>query len=155
MDIATDIVGALAPGVALTSGIFYSNGLHARLNVLTTRVRDLTREARTLGGDPANSRRIASIRRQVELLVRRVNLIQRAVLSSYVGLVLFIATIVLLLSVGIVEPRVNLTPLADAIFGGGLLALAYAMLLTIREMDLSNRTLAEDISTSFPGPPAP
>lgn len=150
MNLATDIVAALAPGVALTSGIFYSNGLHARLNILTTRVRDLNREARALGADVQHERRMGSIRRQVQLLLRRVGLIQRAVLLSYVGLVLFICTIVLLLTLGVLEPRTDLSPVVDALFGGGLVALAAAMVLTILEMDLSNRTLEEDMSTSFP-----
>jgi hypothetical protein len=150
VNIATDIVGALAPGVALTSGIFYSNGLHNRLNVLTTRVRDLNREARGTGAAAPNLPRLASIRRQVQLLLARVVLIQRAILLSYVGLLLFIVTTVLLLSVGIFEPHMDLSPVADAVFGGGLLALACAMVFTVLEMDLSNRTLADDTSSSFP-----
>jgi hypothetical protein len=147
VNVATDIVGALAPGVALTSGIFYANGLHVRLNVLTARVRDLNREARLLGADELQRR--ASIRRQVDLFLRRVRIVQRAVVASYVGLVLYIGTILLLLAVGIVEPGVDLAPVADALFGAGLLAVACAIVLSIVEMDLSNRTLAEDIATSF------
>ncbi len=139
------IVTALAPAAGLTSGIFLANGLAVRFGQISSRVRELNREARTLtDGD-----RLASVRRQVDLLVRRAHLVQRSILVAFAGLFALILTILALLLDSFFELR---TPpaLAFGAFSVGLLLFGAALVISFTELSLSTRTLNEDVRTSFP-----
>lgn len=146
----SSIVNALAPGIALTSGIFYNNGLQTRLNLITGRARELNREARELKKDPDYDReRMKSIQLQVQMLTERARVIQRAALAAHGASVLFLATILTILILGLVE-RMQLQWIPVVLFSLGLGGLGYAMFLAISEMSLSIRTLFEDVRTSYP-----
>lgn len=142
------IVNALAPGVALTSGIFYASGLQARFSQISQRVRDLNKEARGLSAGT----RLESVRWQVELLTKRAHVVQRAILVQYAALLSFISTILILLLGGYFGAA-WLLYVGFATFSAGLIAMASAFVLSTTELTLSNRTLVEDVRTSFPPPP--
>lgn len=147
MPVAVDaIVHSLAPGIALTSGIFFANGLQTRYSLVTTRVRALNAEARALKPDEAARRK--SLRWQVALLTRRTRVTHKAILTAYAGLLAYTATIVLLLaSTFLALPY--LTLLTYLLFGTGLACVGFAMLLSLSELRLSHDTLVEDVRSSF------
>jgi hypothetical protein len=140
------IVSALAPGVALTSAIFYANGLATRFGQISVRVRDLNREARSLA--PGPSPRYESIRWQVQLLTRRARILQRAIISAYLALLALILTTVLLLVTSYLGlERALFLPFGT--FSVGLALLAVAMVISLTELSLSSRTLVEDVRSTF------
>ena len=133
---AASIVNALAPGIALTSGIFYNSGLQIRLNLITGRARDLNREARALLAQPDHDRkRLESVRLQVDMLWTRAKVIQRSALAAHAALVCFLATIMSLLILGLFD-RTDVQWLPVILFTCGLGSLGYAMFLAIGEMSL-------------------
>lgn len=150
------ILQSLAPGVALTSVIFYSTGLQNRFLYVASRARDLNKEARQLVTEGAERHhdRLASLRWQVEALTKRAEIVRRTILISYGALFCFILTILQLLIAGILPDRVPAaapTALPALTFGLGFVALGVATLHSSAEMLLSVRTLHEDVRTSFPG----
>lgn len=142
------IVNALAPGVALTSGIFYASGLQTRFSQISQRVRDLNKEARASSA----GERLESVRWQVTLLTKRAHVVQRAILVQYAALLSFISTILILLLGGYFGAT-WLLYVGFATFSVGLIAMASAFVLSTTELSLSNKTLVEDVRTSFPNPP--
>lgn len=146
----SDIASALAPGIALTSVIFYNTSLQNRFTYISSRIRDLNREARDLAerGTPRAAARLRSVHAQVALFTRRSLAIRRCILIVYGGFFCFIVTILMLLvSRGKADSFLGFLPLTA--FALGLLALACAVLISIREMSLSHRTLLLDIADSF------
>lgn len=156
------ITQSLAPGVALTSVIFYNTSLQNRFIYITGRIRELNREARALGveleqapsaAEPASRerhvQRLSSVRWQVNLMNRRALLVRRTILTAYVGFGSFIATMLMLLlqGTGFLGSGGRL-PMV--FFTTGLLSLSVATLLSTSEMYLSHRTVVEDIRSSFP-----
>lgn len=141
MSISDAILHALAPGIALNSAIFYNSSLQNRFLYITLRARELNREARELA-DGQEPERLASIHRQVTAMTGRARRVRRAVVVVYTSLCSFILTILLLL-LGLELPAV-------LIFGLGFACLATATLISMGEMALSQRTLDEDISSSYP-----
>lgn len=146
------IMGALAPGVALSSGVLFSSTLQARYLALAQGARELNAEARqhVLEHGPELDLRMRSVRRQVEALAKRCEVIRRTVVAVNGGMFGFIVTILLLFLEG-VFPGVMPKSLPLATFGGGLVVLAIACLSTAGELAISQRTLWEDIRTSFDG----
>jgi hypothetical protein len=152
------ILQSLAPGVALTSVIFYNTSLQNRMVFIIGHLRALNSEARRLQAeDPiSHGARIRSIRWQVDVLTRRVRIIRHAVLIVYASLFFFLLTILELLAIGTLRtPSLNPFPLAT--FVGGFLALGIATLVSSGEMTLAQRTIMEDIRSSYGPdfPPAP
>ncbi len=146
------IAQALAPGIALTSVIFYNTGLQGRFLYITGRTRELNREARELmARDDERSRaRIASIHWQVTFMARRAESIRRTILIVYLGFFCFILTILqLLLQELLPLPRFVAVPIVS--FALGFVAMAIATISTTRELYLSQRTLQEDIRSTFVG----
>lgn len=143
------IANSLAPGLALSSGIIFANSLLTRTSVVSSRVRDLNKEARALrASSPVNEARLACIRLQVDLLLRRARIIQRAVLCSFAGVVCFITTILELLLFGFINVGAD-TAVAPVTFAAGLVSVGAAMLLSFSEMTLSSDTLEMDIESSL------
>ena len=88
------IAHSLAPGIALTSVIFFNTSLLNRFAYVTGRVRELTREARELRRatrDSPDHARLRSIRAQVDALIVRARMIRRTIMLVYVSLLSFIA----------------------------------------------------------------
>src|SRR5438552_2994910 len=83
------IPAALAPGVALTSAVIYWANVQSRLDALSSRVRALNAELRTLvGGSP----RATSIEAQVAMLASRSRVLHVGVVLSVVALVGFLGS---------------------------------------------------------------
>ena len=148
--ISDAILHALAPGIALNSAIFYNSSLQNRFLYITARCRELNAEARKLHGQtdaPALSR-LASIRRQVAAMTGRARTVRRAIVLVYSGLCCFILTILTLLAAAVAGVSAGQV-FAVAVFGLGFLLVATASLVSIGEMALSQRTLDEDIRSTF------
>lgn len=146
------IMQALAPGVALTSMIFYYGNLQSRMIFTVETIRSLNREARQLqAGDPADGEsRIESIRWQVEFLSRRFRNIHHAMLLVYGGFGSFIVTIVALLAAGVFfVPALN--ALAIFTFTLGFVCMGAATLISSQELRLAQMTIMEDIGSSYSG----
>lgn len=143
-----DITRALAPGIALTSIIFYNTSLQNRFTYISSRIRDLNREARELRDTDKDADRLRSVRWQVDLFTRRSLLMRRAILVLYFGFFCFILTILALLALG--DDGDRALPLVP--FTLGFCALALATLMSQREMYLSHRTLLEDTRSSWSPP---
>jgi hypothetical protein len=148
--ISDAILHALAPGIALNSAIFYNSSLQGRFLYITARARDLNKEAREYvragHDDPL---RMSSLRMQVMALTGRAHQIRRAILVVYCSLCCFILTILALLG-GAVSPVPGNDVLALIVFGLGFILMGCSTLLSLREMAMSQRTLDEDIRSSFP-----
>lgn len=151
------ISAAVAPGVALTSSIFFTSGLQARFTTITGRVRDLNREARSLvaHSPPAGStegrgldERLPSIRRQVERLLLRVALVHRAILLAYLGTLAFAITMMVLLVEGIFSLSIG-GPASVLFFAAGLGTMVVAVATSVREVALARTTVEEDTRSSF------
>lgn len=146
----TDLITqSLAPGIALTSVIFYNTSLQNRFVYITGRIRELNREARGLRDDPTAAERLASIRWQVDLMSRRSLVVRRTVLTVYGGFLCFISTILLLLLLAVV-PAPALLHLPTIVFAAGFVMLVAAAAQSSVEMYLSHRTIVEDIRSSLP-----
>lgn len=146
---ASVIMQALAPGVALTSMIFYYGNLQQRLFFTVSTIRRLNEEARQLRAEGGRQKgRMESIRRQVEMLIRRLRDIRHAVLFVYVGFFSQILTILCLLGFGFFdEGRFDLVPLLS--FGVGFLCMAIATLISSRELALAQKTILDDVDSSY------
>ena len=153
------IAQALAPGVALTSIIFYNTSLQNRFVYITGRVRELNREARGLRQESPerNAERIRSLRWQVTVMTRRALLIRRAILTLYAGFLSFVLTILFLAAAALTQAG-GFRAASLVSFASGFVGLIGAALLSIVEMYLGQSTVLEDIRTSYaseaPEPPA-
>lgn len=148
--LAEAILGALAPGVALSSGVLLSSTLQSRYLALAQGARELNTEARLhfANHGSALEPRMVSVRGQVEALAKRCEVIRRTVVAVNGGMFGFIVTILLLFLEGVFPGAMpKFLPLAT--FGGGLVVLALACLSAAGELAISQRTLWEDIRTSF------
>lgn len=144
------IAVSLAPGIGLNAVIFYNTSLQNRFIYITGRTREVNREARTLrdATDALSRERLASLRFQVDLLSRRSQIIRRSILVVYLALIGLVLTILELLVLAAAHvPGLELAALGT--FGLALVAMSIATLLSWSETYLSQRTILEDIRTSF------
>jgi len=145
------IARSLAPGIAMTSAIFFNAGQLGRFTYVTGRVRELTREARELGRlppGPGDRERFASIQAQVSALAARATMIRRTIALVYISLVSFITSILLLLGYALFEIR-TATGLPIVAFAAGLVMFALATTRAVAEVALSYRTVEEEIRSSL------
>ncbi len=153
--VLTDYIArSLAPGIGLTAVMFYNGQLQNRMTYITGRLRDLNREGRNLRlqavseGDSERDTRLGSIRRQVDMLLRRAHMIRRTILTVYLALMFYILTIIGLLTLAVFEVRsADVVPVTT--FAMAFLCLAAAGLQSINEMFLSLTTIREDTRSSL------
>jgi VIT1/CCC1 family predicted Fe2+/Mn2+ transporter len=144
------IAHSLAPGIALTSVIFFNTSLLNRFAYVTGRVRELTRESRELRRttrDSPDHARLRSIRAQVDALIVRARMIRRTIMLVYVSLLSFISSILLLLTFALF----GITSAADLpiiAFAAGLIIFALAASRGIAEIALSYHTIEEEARNS-------
>ena len=153
MPLTEYIARSLAPGIGLTSVMFYSQQLQNRMIYITGRLRDLNGEARELRARPQEESgevadRMASVRKQIEMLLRRAMMIRRTLLTAYLALMFFVFTIISLLTLAVFEVR-TLDVIPVTTFAVGFLCMALAAIQSIREMFLSLRTIREDTRSSL------
>lgn len=154
MAVLTDlIVSSLAPGVALTSVIFYNTSLQNRFIYITGRTRELNKEARALRheGRARHQARLTSIAWQVTLLMRRSRIIRHAVLITYGALISFIVTILLLLTIGALKAT-HLAAMPTTTFALGFVLLASSAIYSGWEMALGQSSIVEDTRSSLQDP---
>jgi hypothetical protein len=150
MNVDTNVImQALAPGVALTSMIFYYGNLQSRMVFTVETIRALNREARELQAPGAirDDARVDSIRWQVEFLARRFRNIHQAMLLVYGGFGSLIVTIVALLVMRVFQAQAVST-LALVTFTMGLAFMGAATIVSSRELRLARKTILEDIDSS-------
>jgi hypothetical protein len=153
--LAEAIASSLAPGIALNGAIFFNTSLQNRFIYITGRMRECNREARSLRGDPdpRARERVASLRTQVDLLTRRTRIIRRSILMLYGAILGLILTILqLLLLVALHAPYVEGSALVT--FAIALVGMAVTTWQSWTESYLSQRTILEDIRTSYDAPGA-
>lgn len=143
------IMQALAPGVALTSMIFYYGNLQSRMVFTVETIRALNREARELQspGATIDETRANSIRWQVGFLSRRFRNIHHAMLLVYCGFGSLIVTIVALLMMRVLQAPA-LSAFALITFTLGLALMGAATVISSRELRLARKTIIEDIESS-------
>jgi hypothetical protein len=147
----TVIIQALAPGVALTSMIFYYGNLQQRMIFTVDTIRRLNEEARELRahGDARHCSRLDNLDWQVKYLKRRFVSIHFAILLVYAGVFCSILTIMALLFLGFSESS-RLIAVPHTTFAIGFLCMASATLVSSRELTLSKKTILADIADAFP-----
>lgn len=144
------ITTALAPGVALTSVIFYNTSLQNRFIYITGRTRELNKEARQLRADNRvkHAARLKSIDWQVHLLLKRSRIIRYSVLITYGALLCFILTILEILGLGFFRlTGFELVPVFS--FALGFVSLAFSAVYSGLEMALGQSSIVEDTRSSL------
>ncbi len=142
MDAATlqRVAAAVTPAVMVSACGLLALGLDNQAARMTTRIRDLAREARALSPDAA---RRAAVLSEIGILVRRHTLYGRALLSNYAALLLFVLTSALSL-MGDRTAWVATLPLVTLGLGVLMLvAMAVCALLAIR---LSGEAIALEVA---------
>jgi hypothetical protein len=133
------ITESLAPAVTITGLALLLNGVNARFTNAASRVRELNREMRT----STSPSRIANIRKQVPLFMRRIYMIRNAmfVLFGSLGLMVFSAV-----SIALFQLRfLNWEMVPVWSFLGGLLFMLLAVIIETYETTLNLRTLDLDV----------
>jgi hypothetical protein len=142
MDAATlqRVAAAVTPAVMVSACGLLALGLDNQAARMTTRIRDLAREARAL---PPDATRRAAVLAEIGILVRRHTLYGRALLSNYAALLLFVLTSALSL-MGDRTAWVATLPLVTLGLGVLMLvAMAVSALLAIR---LSGEAIALEVA---------
>lgn len=148
---ANVIVQALAPGMALTSMIFYYGNLQQRMIFTVETIRRLNAEARSVHSERPSGwqARMANIDWQVTDLANRFNSVHRAILFVYAGFFCSILTILGLLFIGFSDSS-TLIAIPYATFAIGFICMAIATLVSAGELTLARSTILADIQGSFP-----
>ncbi len=129
------IAAAVTPAVMVSACGLLALGLDNQAARMTTRMRDLAKEHRTLASDHA---RRATIREQVRVLERRHAHYTRALLSNYGALLAFLLTSTSAL-VQTVSGWSRTVPLA--LFGLGVILLVAVSVFTLFAVRLSRRAI--------------
>ena len=150
------IMQALAPGVALTSAIFYYGNLQSRMIFTVDTIRRLNAEARELQAQasPVHDSRLQSLQWQVNFLKRRFVGIHNAILIVYTAFASFILTIMALLLKSVLQVEA-LSVVGIVMFSAGFGCMALATVFSSREIRLSRKTIMEDIESSYQWAPQP
>ncbi|WP_373531173.1 DUF2721 domain-containing protein [Vampirovibrio sp.] len=137
------ITESLAPAVTITGLALLLNGVNGRFSTAATRVRELNRELRT----STSPTRIANIRQQVPLFMRRIHMIRNAVFVMFgaLGLMVFSAVSIALYQLHFV--KWEMVPVWS--FLGGLLLMLLAVIIETYETTLNLRTLALDVDNGL------
>jgi Na+/melibiose symporter-like transporter len=138
-----DIQYALAPAIMVSSSALLLLGFQAKFSSVASRFRALTHEKRLLSlqvaRDEPEESRLRSLTEQVNSLMRRATYVKHAILLSYVGIVCFAGTSVLIfLNVYWASPFHHAV---IAVFMTGLACLLISALLMILETQLLHKAL--------------
>lgn len=143
------IQDSLAPAVAISALGLLVLSLNNRITTVGSRVRDLTRELRSLqsDGDADHTERIENIQRQIPLFIRRGYLIQNALFLLFGSLGMMVLT-----AFALAMHRMRYMSwdgLPMLFFLSGLLLMLFAVLLEVLESVLNMRTLKLDVDYSL------
>lgn len=140
---------ALAPAIMVSSSALLLLGFQAKFSNLANRFRALNHEKRLLslkaGRNEVEESRLQSLTEQVESLMRRATYVKNAILLSYVGIVCFTGTSVLIfLNVYLAS---QLHHWVIAVFMIGLACLLVSAILMILETQLLHKVLTLEKSS--------
>jgi len=152
----------LTPAILISACATLSISTSARLIRALERVRELTRliETHVRGVDALSDERLKLLFYQLERVVRRVRLLQRALALLYVTLGSFVATSIAIGLVQLTNTEYTWLPLGLAMFGAALFLLTCWLLVletrialaTVRaEMDFALRVGAEFVPEDLRG----
>lgn len=139
----TVITESLSPAVAISGITLIIFGLNNRIATVGTRVRELNRELR-LSKEP---QRIANIRQQIPLFLRRAYLIRNAmfILFGSLGMMVFTAFAIAMVRL----QTVQWTAFPAWTFVTGLVLMLVAVLIEAYETILNLKTLNLDVANSL------
>ncbi|HLL02538.1 MAG TPA: DUF2721 domain-containing protein [Myxococcaceae bacterium] len=145
------IGAAVTPAVMVSGCGILATGLDNQVARMTTRMRDMMREWRSL---PEGHSRRALLREEVVILDRRHVLLARALMMAYVALLSFVVTSLLYLAQGTFEVPREAPVVAFSLGVGMLGGLAVFALASLR---LGRRAILLEEQELFnePQPPAP
>jgi hypothetical protein len=152
----------LTPAILISACATLSISTSTRLIRTLERVRELTRliESYMGGKDTLSNERLTMLFRQLELVVRRARLLQRALSLLYLTLAMFVATSIAIGAVQLVNTNYNWLPLVLAMIGALLFLFTCALLIsetrialaTVRqEMDFALKLGAEFVPEDLRG----
>ena len=95
------IQSIVAPAVMISSSALMLLGFNAKFSNLANRFRSLCQEEELLAGketkNPGDERRLANLKEQVEALFRRADCLKNSILLTYVAILCFTGTSILIL----------------------------------------------------------
>lgn len=152
----------LTPAILISACATLSISTSARLIRALERVRELTRliETHMNDADALNRARLTMLFRQLELVARRVRLLQRALALLYVTLSVFVATSIAIGLVQVVDTAYDWLPLVLAMIGAAVFLFTCWLLVsetrialaTVRiEMDFALKLGAEFVPEDLRG----
>lgn len=138
-----EIQYVLAPAIVVSSSALLLLGLQAKFSNVASRFRTLNHEKRVLSlkadRDEAEEGRLQSLSDQVDSLLRRATYVKNAILLSYVGIVCFTGTSVLLFLDVYLASQLHHGVIA--VFMIGLACLLVSAVLMILETRLLHKVL--------------
>jgi cell division protein FtsB len=126
------IAAAVTPAVMVSACGLLALGLDNQAARMTTRLRDLAREFRSISG--GQTARCAALRVEVTILARRHRFYVWALLCNYCALLSFVGTSLLALAAGVSEVPTGLPLL---VFSLGVVLLALMAMFTLLAIRLS------------------
>jgi hypothetical protein len=143
------IGAAVTPAVMVSGCGILATGLDNQVARMTSRVRDMVREWRTL---PEGHLRRGLLREEIIILDRRHALLAKALMLDYAALLSFVATSLLYL----VQLRFEVPEMAPVVaFSLGVALLGGIAVYALASLRLGRRAIALEMRELFEGPPAP
>jgi len=141
------IGAAVTPAVMVSGCGILATGLDNQVARMTTRVRDMVREWRTL---PEGHARRALLREEIVILDRRHALLAKALMLDYAALLSFMVTSLLYL----VQRRFGVPEVAPVVaFSLGVVLLGGIAVYALASLRLSRRAIRLEIRELFEEPP--
>ncbi|SET71538.1 DUF2721 domain-containing protein [Stigmatella erecta] len=144
------VIGAAVTPAVMVSGCgILATGLDNQVARITTRIRDMVREWRTL---PEGHRRRGVLRQEVAIMDRRHALLARALMLDYAAILSFVVTSLLYL----LQRRFGVPEVAPVVsFSLGVVLLGSIAVFALASLRLSRRALALEKQELFEEPSAP
>lgn len=134
------LAAAVSPVVLVSATAILISGINSRYMAIADKVRSLSQEFRRTDTLPG---RRSSIAAQLLIFNRRVNLVAWSVRALYAAVVCFISMAML---IGATSWRKTLETTTLPLFAVGIFLILTAIILELVELQLSNRTLALEVS---------
>ncbi|SEM63825.1 Protein of unknown function [Stigmatella aurantiaca] len=144
------VIGAAVTPAVMVSGCgILATGLDNQVARITTRIRDMVREWRTL---PEGHRRRGVLRQEVAIMDRRHALLARALMLDYAAILSFVVTSLLYL----LQRRFGVPEVAPVVsFSLGVVLLGGIAVFALASLRLSRRALALEKQELFEEPSHP
>ena len=134
----------VAPAIMVSSSALLLLGFHSKFSNLASRFRVLNQEKRGLSQkgrkEEAEEARFKNLKQQIDQLMRRASLVKNSILSTYVAIICFVGTSILIFLDVYASFRLNYW--VTAVFFAGFLALIITSTLMFMETVLFFRVIA-------------